>query len=130
MRTSSSTRRAAFRRADWFVALPIVLALWGLHRGTDAIVSLERRFHGFGSTSGAPQPSQRIAVVVIHDQSVANIGRTSILAAAGPPRAPGYDAAPSASNGADARFASAEGAGPPPASGARPGGDRPSDLEP
>ncbi|NKE66636.1 CHASE2 domain-containing protein [Ramlibacter sp. RBP-2] len=75
MGTSSSTRRAAFWRADWFVALVIVLAVWSLHQGTDAIGSLERRFYDFGSTSGAPRPSDRIAVVAIDDQSVANIGR-------------------------------------------------------
>ena len=75
MGTTSSTRRAAFWRADWFVALVIVLAVWSLHQGTDAIASLERRFYDFGSTSGAPQPSDRIAVIAIDDQSVANIGR-------------------------------------------------------
>lgn len=130
MSISSSARRAAFWHADWFVALVIVLALWSLHQGTDPIDSVERRFYDFGSTSGAPQPSDRVAVVAIDDQSVANIGRTSIQAAAGRPRAPGYDAAPSASNGASASFASAGGAGPPPLSAARADGDRPSDLEP
>ncbi len=57
------------------MALVIVLAVWALNQGTDAIASLERRFYDFASTSGAPQPSDRIAVIAIDDQSVANIGR-------------------------------------------------------
>lgn len=59
-----------------------------------------------------------------------DFGRTVIQGAAGTPGAAGYDAAPSAGNGANARFASAAGAGMPPSSGTRPSGDRPSDLEP
>jgi hypothetical protein len=127
---SSSARRAAFWHADWFVALVIVLAVWSLHQGTDAIASLERRFYDFGSTSSAPQPSERIAVIAIDDQSVANIGRTSIQAAAGRPRAPGYDAARNASNGGYAPLASGAAVGTPPSAGVQPDGDRPSDLEP
>ena len=75
MSTSSSARRAAIWRADWFVALVIVLAVWVLHQGTDAIGSLERRFYDFGSTSSGRQPSDRVAVIAIDDQSVENIGR-------------------------------------------------------
>ena len=75
MSTSSSARRGAFWRADWFVALAIVLAVWALHQATDAIGTLDRRFYDFGSTSTGRQPSDRIAVIAIDDQSVANIGR-------------------------------------------------------
>ena len=44
-------------------------------RLTDTIGTLERRFYDFGSTSGGRQPSDRIAVIAIDDQSIANIGR-------------------------------------------------------
>jgi CHASE2 domain-containing sensor protein len=73
--TSSSGKRGAFWRADWFVALLIVLAVLILHQATDAIGTIERRFYDFGSTSGNRQPSDRVAVIAIDDQSVANIGR-------------------------------------------------------
>ena len=75
MSTSSSKKRGPFRRSDWFVALLVTLAVLLLHQLTDTIGTLERRFYDYGSTSGGRQPSDRIAVIAIDDQSVANIGR-------------------------------------------------------
>ena len=46
-----------------------------LHLSTDFIGTLERRFYDFASTSTTRQPSDRIAVIAIDDQSIANIGR-------------------------------------------------------
>lgn len=46
-----------------------------LHMATDFIGTLERRFYDFASTSTTRQPSDRIAVIAIDDQSIANIGR-------------------------------------------------------
>jgi serine/threonine-protein kinase len=46
-----------------------------LNLSTDFIGTLERRFYDFSSTSTSRQPSDRIAVIAIDDQSVANIGR-------------------------------------------------------
>ena len=62
-------------RADWFVGLLVVVAVVLFHFATDAIGTLERRFYDFASTSGGRQPSDRIAVIAIDDQSIANIGR-------------------------------------------------------
>jgi len=73
--TTSSATRGPFWRADWFVALLIVAAVLILHQATDAIGTLERRFYDFGSVSGNRQPSDRVAVIAIDDQSIANIGR-------------------------------------------------------
>jgi eukaryotic-like serine/threonine-protein kinase len=73
--TSSSAPRGAFWRADWFVALLVVAVVLVIFQATDAIETLERRFYDFGSTSAARQPSDRIAVIAIDDQSIANIGR-------------------------------------------------------
>jgi hypothetical protein len=69
---SSSAKRRQFWRADWFVAVRIVIAVVVLHQATDAIGTVERPF---ASTSSGRQPSYRIAVIAIDDQSIANIGR-------------------------------------------------------
>ena len=75
MSSSSSAKRGQFWRADWFVGVLIVLAVVILHVSTDFIGAFERRFYDFGSTSTSRQPSDRIAVIAIDDQSIANIGR-------------------------------------------------------
>jgi serine/threonine protein kinase/CHASE2 domain-containing sensor protein len=53
----------------------IVLAVVLLNQATDLIGTLERRFYDFSSTSTSRQPSDRIAIIAIDDQSIANIGR-------------------------------------------------------
>ncbi|HSI54123.1 MAG TPA: serine/threonine-protein kinase [Ramlibacter sp.] len=75
MSKSSSAKRGQFWRADWFVALMIVAAVFVLDRTTDVFSTLERRFYDFASTSSGRLPSDRIAVIAIDDQSIANIGR-------------------------------------------------------
>ncbi len=72
---AKKTSLAAFWRADWFAGVAIVLVALVLHVSTDFIGTLERRFYDFASTSVARAPSDRIAVVAIDDQSIANIGR-------------------------------------------------------
>ena len=52
-----------------------MVAAIGLHLATDFIGTLERRYYDFASTSTSRQPSDRIAVIAIDDQSIANIGR-------------------------------------------------------
>ncbi|MBX3585586.1 MAG: CHASE2 domain-containing protein [Ramlibacter sp.] len=51
------------------------MAVVVLHQATDFIGTLERRFYDVASTSTSRQPSDRIAVIAIDDQSIANIGR-------------------------------------------------------
>ena len=75
MATKSSSKNAQFWRADWFAGVAIVLAVLVLNQATDLIGTLERRFYDFGSTSTSRQPSDRIAIIAIDDQSIANIGR-------------------------------------------------------
>ena len=53
----------------------VLLAAVFLHLSTDMIGALERRFYDVASTSTARQPSDRIAVIAIDDQSIANLGR-------------------------------------------------------
>ena len=75
MAKSVSSKAGSFLRADWFAGVAIVIATVVLNLSTDFIGTLERRFYDFSSTSTSRQPSDRIAVIAIDDQSVANIGR-------------------------------------------------------
>jgi eukaryotic-like serine/threonine-protein kinase len=68
-------KRIQFWRADWFVGVLVVLAVLLLHGLTDFFGTLERRYYDFASTSTSRQPSDRIAIIAIDDQSIANIGR-------------------------------------------------------
>ncbi len=73
----SSGRRgngSQFWRADWFVGVLVMLAVLFLHGWTDLFGTLERRYYDFASTSTSRQPSDRIAIIAIDDQSIANIG--------------------------------------------------------
>ena len=68
-----STRQ--FWRSDWFAAVLVILAIYFLNQFTDVFSTLERRYYDFASTTTSRQPSDRIAIIAIDDQSVANIGR-------------------------------------------------------
>nr|WP_295784243.1 serine/threonine-protein kinase [Rhodoferax sp.] len=52
-----------------------MVAVIVLNAATDFIGTLERRFYDVASTSTSRQPSDRIAVIAIDDQSIANLGR-------------------------------------------------------
>ncbi|MGZ3159893.1 MAG: CHASE2 domain-containing protein, partial [Burkholderiaceae bacterium] len=71
----SSGKRGAYWKADWFVGVLVVLAVLLLHTFSDFFGSLERRYYDFASTSTTRHPSDRIAIIAIDDQSIANIGR-------------------------------------------------------
>jgi serine/threonine-protein kinase len=71
----SSSKRSQFWRADWFVGAVIVVAVLVLPQATDIFRTLENRFYDFASTATSRQPSDRIAIIAIDDQSIANIGR-------------------------------------------------------
>lgn len=71
----SSAKWSQFWRADWFVGVLVVLAVLVFHGTTDFFSTLERRYYDFASTSTSRQPSDRIAIIAIDDQSIANIGR-------------------------------------------------------
>ena len=73
--STSSSRRGKFWRTDWFVGVLVVVAVLVLHMATDFIGTMERRYYDFASTSSSRQPSDRIAIIAIDDQSVGNIGR-------------------------------------------------------
>ncbi|MFZ2163424.1 MAG: serine/threonine-protein kinase [Sideroxyarcus sp.] len=66
--------RKAFWKADWFAALLVaVLFLFGAN--SDLIQSLERKAYDWGVRSSMRVPSDKVAVIAIDDQSIANLGR-------------------------------------------------------
>ncbi len=75
MSTSSSAKRGRFWRADWFAGALVVVAVFILWKSTDFFEALERRFYDMASVQSSRLPSDRIAVIAIDDQSIANIGR-------------------------------------------------------
>ncbi|MBE7939440.1 MULTISPECIES: serine/threonine-protein kinase [Ramlibacter] len=75
MSTSSSAKRRQFWRSDGFVGAVVVLLVLVLHKGTDAIGTLERRFYDLGVTSSARSPSDQVAIIAIDDPSIAALGR-------------------------------------------------------
>ena len=72
---NKSSTRGKFWRADWFVGVAVVIAVMVLYKSTDLIDTLERRLYDYASTQTSRQPSDRIAIIAIDDQSIANIGR-------------------------------------------------------
>jgi serine/threonine protein kinase/CHASE2 domain-containing sensor protein len=73
--TSSSSKRGKFWRTDWFVGVLVVVAVLILHLATDFVGTLDRRYYDFASTASARQASDKIAIIAIDEQSLANIGR-------------------------------------------------------
>ena len=68
-------RRIDFWRTDWFVGVLVMLAVVFLQGTTDFFSTLERRYYDYASTETTRRPSDRIAIIAIDDQSIANIGR-------------------------------------------------------
>ena len=53
----------------------MVFAVFVAHKSTNVVDALERHFYDFASTSSQRKPSERIVIIAIDDQSIANIGR-------------------------------------------------------
>jgi CHASE2 domain-containing sensor protein len=67
-------KKLDFWRADWFLGLVVALVVLGIS-GRDLVQSLERKAYDLGVQAASRAPSDRIAVIAIDDQSIANIGR-------------------------------------------------------
>jgi CHASE2 domain-containing sensor protein len=66
--------KKSFWKTDWFTALLIALVfLFGAN--SDLIQSLERKAYDWGVLASSRVPSDKIAVIAIDDQSIANLGR-------------------------------------------------------
>lgn len=74
-RPNRPKRKRSLWRSDAAMGLAVVLAVVALNAATDFFSGLERRFYDLASTQSSRLPSDRIAVIAIDDQSVANIGR-------------------------------------------------------
>lgn len=67
-------RKTAFWKADWFVGLLVALVFL-LMGNTDLVQSLERKAYDIGVRSSSHVPSDKIAIIAIDDESIANLGR-------------------------------------------------------
>ncbi len=61
-------------RSDWLLGVVVALVLLGFSGG-DLVQSLERKAYDLGVQATSRPPLDRIAVIAIDDQSLANIGR-------------------------------------------------------
>ena len=80
MSSNSSVKPALARPrrgqpSDAIIALVVVVAAFALHFATDLFGGLERRYYDFASTRSDRTPSDRVAIIAIDDESIANIGR-------------------------------------------------------
>jgi eukaryotic-like serine/threonine-protein kinase len=67
-------KRADFWKRDWFLGLIASVAVLALG-GSDLLQSLERKAYDLGVSMTARTPSEKVAVIAIDDQSIANLGR-------------------------------------------------------
>ncbi len=66
--------KTRFWNSDWFAALVITIVIV-LFSGSASFQSLERAAYDWGVRSTEKQPSDKIAIIAIDDESIANIGR-------------------------------------------------------
>ncbi|HEX4869466.1 MAG TPA: serine/threonine-protein kinase [Moraxellaceae bacterium] len=66
---------ASFWKADWLAGVVIVLAVLIVSAATDFVDNIERFAYDMGVRSSARDPGDKVAVIAIDDQSIANLGR-------------------------------------------------------
>ncbi|MGA8006098.1 MAG: serine/threonine-protein kinase [Burkholderiales bacterium] len=66
--------KSGFWKSDWFLGLALALLVF-FASGSDLLQSLERKAYDMGVQASSRTPSDRVAVIAIDDQSIANIGR-------------------------------------------------------
>jgi serine/threonine-protein kinase len=67
-------KKTSFWKTDWFVALLFALVFLS-GANSDLMQSLERKAYDLGVLASLRTPSDKIAVIAIDDQSIANLGR-------------------------------------------------------
>jgi serine/threonine-protein kinase len=67
--------KTAFWKADWLLGLVIAVVLFGFARTAGFIPGVERWAYDVGVRMTSKQPSDRIAIIAIDEQSIGNIGR-------------------------------------------------------
>ncbi|MES3024077.1 MAG: serine/threonine-protein kinase [Pseudomonadota bacterium] len=68
-------KRGTWWTTDWFIGVLVVLGVLLLNGVSGFFDTLEQRLYDVASTSTQRRPSERIAIIAIDDQSIANIGR-------------------------------------------------------
>ena len=68
-------KKAGFWTADWFFGLVIALIFFALSIATGLFKGLETKAYDWGVQATSKQPSDKVAVIAIDEQSLANIGR-------------------------------------------------------
>ena len=67
--------KAGFWKTDWFLGVVVVVCLVVFNRTSDLIPSLERKAYDLGVVATSRTPLDKIAIIAIDDQSLANLGR-------------------------------------------------------
>jgi CHASE2 domain-containing sensor protein len=67
--------KAGFWKTDWFLGVAVVISVVLFNRLSDLIPSLERKAYDLGVVATSRAPSDKIAVIAIDEQSLANLGR-------------------------------------------------------
>ena len=70
----ANIKKVTFLKADWFVGLLVAL-LFLFSASSDLLQSLERKAYDLAVRASERVPSDKIAVIAIDDQSIANLGR-------------------------------------------------------
>ncbi len=70
----ANIKKVTFLKADWFVGLLVALILL-FSANSDLMQSLERKAYDIGVRATSRVPSEKIAIIAIDDQSIANLGR-------------------------------------------------------
>jgi len=68
-------KKAGFWTSDWFFGVVIVIVVFGLSIATSFFKVLETKAYDWGVQATSKQPSDKVAVIAIDEQSIANIGR-------------------------------------------------------
>ena len=67
--------KSQFWKADWFLGAVIAVAMLVFNATSNLIPGLERWAYDLGVRMTSKNPSDKIAVIAIDEQSIANIGR-------------------------------------------------------
>ena len=68
-------KKTAFWKRDWFFALVIAVIILAVSRTTSFFDALETKAYDWGVVASSKQPSDKIAIIAIDEQSISNIGR-------------------------------------------------------
>ncbi|TSA16268.1 MAG: CHASE2 domain-containing protein [Betaproteobacteria bacterium] len=67
--------KAGFWKTDWFLGVAVVVCVALFARASDLVPSLERKAYDLGVIATSRTPLDKIAVIAIDEQSLANLGR-------------------------------------------------------